>query len=1251
MGDEENLYFALTIQDAHSKEWIETFNLKKPNTPNSTSFTGHETSIDIRWTPNSDSDLKGYNVYRSSGLDGTYQKINNRLIEGTSYFNDMDLEKETIYYYKVSAVDEDANESGLTSAIETWTTIANLSGWPIKGNEGNFVFASSTLFDVDNDGAMEIFTADASGKIYAFDQQSTTVRELFDIDNNPTTISGFAYESNVEFWSSPAISDLDGDGIYELVIAGRYSNNTLYCWHINDANGDGRPDLYWTVDLGDACLGSPAIGDIDHTGHKEIVIISHNGEVHIVKDDGSFWGGSDPWKTTAGSTVEAYCTPALVDLDNDGDLEIIFGGKDGKMYVCHHNGSNYSANWPFNTSKNNLGSSPAVADIDGDGQYEIIFIAANGSGSDPVIYVKGENGEDKTGWSSGKSIEALGFVVPTSPAIGNLDDDDQLEIVVGTGNTVYAWNHDGSFLSTSWPKTGFAGTSSSPMIADIDDEAGPEIIIGSSDHNLYAWHKDGSNVKGWPLITGNMIEGSPAIGDIDGDGDNEVTIGSFDNYFYVWNTKGTTNKDWPMFHNDADNSGSYYQNYLLNNAVENKSITYSATCHNNNHIIERGYYGKLHLVFSSGGEIFYRRSSDNGSNWELTKRISSGNGSNEHPSIVAAQYNGSDILCLVWQYKINNTHYKVFYSFSSNSGSTWSTPTILPGCSDVTISFYQSNSYYGPGPTPVIASFIEASDDEPDFLLVYAANDGLHYRYAQNYYSSWSADAIIPGATSDHVWYPSLSTYNSRDYYSNYHQVNLIYDQRFNNIYSQIFKYPGLNWTNRVQISTSGSTTRFSTTMTIDNYYNTDAVWGELYGSYYSIRFRNGYPNGSWSSWNQQWIVSNAHCYNPSITYYNASGVQSLDILFFTSTQQIRQKKYHGIVEIPPEPSTQVIASSGMFTNLTHERFDTPVPIQIWTNQTQSPYSILYNSNYLPKESPRILYGEIRRAVEIVDTTNNSGLKIEFNQPIIKLSSGDSVIAPFKKYDYKAKLSLSLSNIFDYLQTESFTIPEDVESISCKAIVKSLQLDTLADGTVNADKKTNFKNISFNLFVKDMNSKDNLLDLASQNLNNDKGFHDFNKIYKTNVAKLNKKYVFIIPEVNISGKFKDEDLSLSLVNISVEDSSLVLINSKILSNNIIPNEYSILGNYPNPFNPSTTISYNLPRISKVEIEIFDILGKKIKSFSFSSQSAGRQGVLWNGTNSNNQQVASGIYLYHFKAVSLEGKNEIFEKTAKLLLLK
>ena len=103
------------------------------------------------------------------------------------------------------------------------------------------------------------------------------------------------------------------------------------------------------------------------------------------------------------------------------------------------------------------------------------------------------------------------------------------------------------------------------------------------------------------------------------------------------------------------------------------------------------------------------------------------------------------------------------------------------------------------------------------------------------------------------------------------------------------------------------------------------------------------------------------------------------------------------------------------------------------------------------------------------------------------------------------------------------------------------------------------------------------------------------------------------------------------------------------TNSSLPTEYKLLGNYPNPFNPSTTINYALPVQSNIEINIFDIMGRVVRTFDLNGQSAGYQNVLWNGRNENNEQVASGIYLYRFKAVATDGK--VFEKTSKLLMLK
>ena len=100
----------------------------------------------------------------------------------------------------------------------------------------------------------------------------------------------------------------------------------------------------------------------------------------------------------------------------------------------------------------------------------------------------------------------------------------------------------------------------------------------------------------------------------------------------------------------------------------------------------------------------------------------------------------------------------------------------------------------------------------------------------------------------------------------------------------------------------------------------------------------------------------------------------------------------------------------------------------------------------------------------------------------------------------------------------------------------------------------------------------------------------------------------------------------------------------------LPKEYSLLGNYPNPFNPSTTIIYALPYQSSVELIVYDIMGAKVKSFAIPSQSTGYQNILWDGRNENGNAVSSGVYIYRFNIKSLEN-NQAFVKSAKLMLMK
>ncbi len=93
----------------------------------------------------------------------------------------------------------------------------------------------------------------------------------------------------------------------------------------------------------------------------------------------------------------------------------------------------------------------------------------------------------------------------------------------------------------------------------------------------------------------------------------------------------------------------------------------------------------------------------------------------------------------------------------------------------------------------------------------------------------------------------------------------------------------------------------------------------------------------------------------------------------------------------------------------------------------------------------------------------------------------------------------------------------------------------------------------------------------------------------------------------------------------------------------IASQYVLNQNYPNPFNPSTTITYSLPQSSRARIEIFDVLGKRIKVLSDDVQPAGNHAVQWDGTNEQGVPVSSNVYVYRATLSS-----EVFSRRMVLL---
>jgi hypothetical protein len=95
---------------------------------------------------------------------------------------------------------------------------------------------------------------------------------------------------------------------------------------------------------------------------------------------------------------------------------------------------------------------------------------------------------------------------------------------------------------------------------------------------------------------------------------------------------------------------------------------------------------------------------------------------------------------------------------------------------------------------------------------------------------------------------------------------------------------------------------------------------------------------------------------------------------------------------------------------------------------------------------------------------------------------------------------------------------------------------------------------------------------------------------------------------------------------------------------VVPKDFFLDQNFPNPFNLQTQIRYGLPQDTHVRLIIYNILGEKVKVLVDEYQPAGERNVFWDGRNDQGETVASGIYLYRIQAAS-------FTKTAKMSLLK
>jgi flagellar hook assembly protein FlgD len=94
----------------------------------------------------------------------------------------------------------------------------------------------------------------------------------------------------------------------------------------------------------------------------------------------------------------------------------------------------------------------------------------------------------------------------------------------------------------------------------------------------------------------------------------------------------------------------------------------------------------------------------------------------------------------------------------------------------------------------------------------------------------------------------------------------------------------------------------------------------------------------------------------------------------------------------------------------------------------------------------------------------------------------------------------------------------------------------------------------------------------------------------------------------------------------------------------LPTHYDMSQSYPNPFNPTTTIEFNLPKRSHVTVKIYNLLGQQVQNLVDEELSVGNYKVTWDGSTSGGDRASTGVYFYRIVT-------EDFTETKKMVLLK